>query len=116
MLSIKAICKSENNEEVVIIGFELEGYCLCMTKSGTIFHAKHEDLTIVDERYLEACNNKRDGMMKAYKNEEKFYGIKSFISRLFELANKNKSFIAFSGTENDELNDTWVVYYIQYDD
>ena len=55
MLSIKAICKSENNEEVVIIGFELEGYCLCMTKSGTIFHAKHEDLTIVDKAYMEAC-------------------------------------------------------------
>jgi hypothetical protein len=55
-------------------------------------------------------------MGKTYKNEEKFYGIKSFIGRLFELVNKNKSFIAFSGTENDELNDTWVVYYIQYDD
>ena len=55
MLSIKAICKSENNEEVVIIGFELEGYCLCMTKSGTIFNAKHEDLTIVDKAYMEAC-------------------------------------------------------------
>jgi hypothetical protein len=55
MLSIKAICKSENNEEVMIIGFELEGYCLCMTKSGTIFHAKHEDLTIVDKEYMESC-------------------------------------------------------------
>ena len=55
MLSIKAICKSENNEEVVIIGFELEGYCLCMTKSGTIFHAKHEDLTIVDKEYMQSC-------------------------------------------------------------
>ena len=55
MLSIKAICKSENNEEVMIIGFELEGYCLCMTKSGTIFHAKHEDLTIVDKEYLKSC-------------------------------------------------------------
>jgi phage pi2 protein 07 len=55
MLSIKAICKSENNEEVIIIGFELEGYCLCMTKSGTIFHAKHEDLTIVDKEYMESC-------------------------------------------------------------
>ena len=54
MLSIKAICRSENNEEVVIIGFGLEGYCLCMTKSGTIFHAKHEDLTIVDKEYMEA--------------------------------------------------------------
>ena len=55
MLSIKAICKSENNDEVMIIGFELEGYCLCMTKSGTIFHAKHEDLTIVDKEYMESC-------------------------------------------------------------
>jgi hypothetical protein len=54
MLSIKAICKSENNEEVVIIGFELEDYCLCMTKSGTIFHAKHEDLTIVDKEYIKS--------------------------------------------------------------
>ena len=55
MLSIKAICKSENNEEVTIIGFELQGYCLCMTKRGTIFHAKHEDLTIVDKEYMESC-------------------------------------------------------------
>lgn len=55
MLAIKAICKSENNEEVVIIGFELEGYCLCMTKSGTIFHAKHENLTIVDKEYMKSC-------------------------------------------------------------
>ena len=55
MLSIKAVCKSENNEEVTIIGFELQGYCLCMTKSGTIFHAKHEDLTIVDKEYMESC-------------------------------------------------------------
>jgi hypothetical protein len=55
MLAIKAICKSENNEEVVIIGFELEGYCLCMTKSGTIFHTKHEDLTIVDKEYMKSC-------------------------------------------------------------
>lgn len=55
MLSIKAICKSENNEEVTIIGFELQGYCLCMTKSGTIFHAKHEDLTIVDKEYMKSC-------------------------------------------------------------
>lgn len=55
MLSIKAICKSENNEEVTIIGFELQGYCLCMTKSGTIFNAKHEDLTIVDKEYIESC-------------------------------------------------------------
>ena len=54
MLSIKAICKSENNEEVMIIGFELEGYCLCMTKSGIIFHAKHEDLTIVDKEYIKS--------------------------------------------------------------
>ena len=36
----------------------------------------------------------RGGMMgETYKNEEKFYGIKSFIGRLFELVNKNKSFI-----------------------
>lgn len=55
MLSIKAICKSENNEEVVIIGFELHGYSLCMKENGTIFHAKHEDLIIVDKEYLEAC-------------------------------------------------------------
>ena len=55
MLSIKAVCKSENNEEVTIIGLELQGYCLCMTKSGTIFHAKHEDLTIVDKEYMKSC-------------------------------------------------------------
>jgi hypothetical protein len=55
MLSIKAICKSESNEEVTIIGFGLEGHCLCMAKSGTIFHARHEDLTIVDKEYLKTC-------------------------------------------------------------
>lgn len=60
MLSIKAICKSENNEEVMIIGFGLEGYCICMTKSGAIFNAKHENLIIVDKEYLDTCENKEN--------------------------------------------------------
>ena len=29
-----------------------------MTKSGTIFHAKHEDLTIVDKEYMKSCAKK----------------------------------------------------------
>lgn len=66
MLSIKAICKSENNKEVVIIGFESEGYCICMTKSGTIFHAKHEDLTIVDKEYMESCAKESIDFEMAY--------------------------------------------------
>ena len=50
------------------------------------------------------------------KYEEKFYGLKSFISRLVELLNENKIIRTFKGFEYDEFNDMWLVYYIQYDD
>ena len=51
-MEIKALYKEK---QVIIIGFELGGYCMCMDSCGAIFYANPEDLTINDKEYLEKC-------------------------------------------------------------